>query len=194
MCLWVPEPPSCNRPTTQTTNATLGLGKPCSFLREVSGSPRFELTPMSMWPPVCVRFEMAYQSSPGLLQPLPLPGCPWSHVVLEFITAVWCSDSDPYHAQSVLQGRIPGGTTKTAHCQLYGMGRLTVITHLLIQCQTNVVLSRIAILWLSKLSKSFEFFNIFCLFQSAFVPDSVSILRFVSGPYPTLICLTFPAL
>lgn len=35
---------------------------------------------------VCARGKATHRSPAGILRPLPVPGCPWSHITVEFVT------------------------------------------------------------------------------------------------------------
>ena len=37
---------------------------------------------------ICAQGKASHQSPLGLLQPLPVPSCPWSHVALDFVTGL----------------------------------------------------------------------------------------------------------
>ena len=41
---------------------------------------------------VCVQNKTHWQAPAGLLQPLPVPHCPWSHISLDFVTGLPPSD------------------------------------------------------------------------------------------------------
>jgi len=38
--------------------------------------------------PVCARNKIPSQVKMGLLQPLPVPQCPWSHISMDFVTGL----------------------------------------------------------------------------------------------------------
>ncbi len=85
-----PTPPSCPNDRTSSSSGHPGITASLQLVSEHFWWPSLEADMITIFQqcPTCNMSKSSHQRPTGLLQPLPVPQFPWSHIAIDFVTGL----------------------------------------------------------------------------------------------------------